>query len=379
MKLAFVTIGASDNPADWSGIPLFMSQALATGGFELHRIQKLNGPRSVQLKARSLFRAKVLRENYSTYRHPKVLQFYARQAQEQILAQKPDVIVSCSSLPLAYLETDKPIVLWTDATFHSLLNFYSAYVDMSSAALREGHEAERAALDRCALAIYSSEWAAQSAVKRYGADPEKVKVISFGANFSDGLTEDEAEAAIAKRPADECRLLFLGVDWKRKGGDTAVEVAERLNLRGVRTKLVLAGVNLPGKKTFPEYVERVGFVNKHTPEGAEKLRRLLIESHFLTLPSVADCTPIVFSEANSFAVPCISTKVGGIPSVIKDGVNGCLVGLADAAKEATEAIAKTFSDRESYRRLALSSYREYRERLNWETSAQAVGQLIHQL
>lgn len=379
MKMAFVTIGASDDVAAWSGIPMFMSQALATSGFDLYRVQKLKGPRSAGLRARSLFRAKVLGENYSTYRHRKALRFYARQAEEQIQAQKPDVVVSCSSLPLAYLETDKPIVLWTDATFDSLLNFYSEYVNMSAAGLREGHEAEKAALDRCALAIYSSEWAAQSAVERYGAAPAKVKVVPFGANFLGGLTLDEAEAAIAKRPGDECRLLFLGVDWKRKGGDAAVEVAERLTRRGFKTKLIMAGVKPPEGKTVPEYVELAGFVSKNTSEGAEKLRRLLMESHFLIIPSIADCTPIVFSEANSFAVPCISTDVGGISSVIKDGVNGYLVDLAHAAEEAAEAIAKTFSDRESYRRLALSSYREYGDRLNWETSAQAVSALIHQL
>ena len=377
--MAFVTIGASDDVAAWSGIPLFMSQALAESGLDLQRIQRLKGPKSLSLKARNLFRTKVLHENYSTYRHRRMLGFYARQAREQIKKENPDVVLSCSSLPLAYLETNKPVVLWTDATFAGLLDFYPEYVNMSATGLREGHAAERAALDRSSLAIYSSTWAAQSAIEDYGADRNKVKVVPFGANFPGGLTKKEVEAAIDKRSVDECRLLFLGVDWKRKGGDAAVEVAERLNRSGIRTKLTMAGAKPPEGKTVPEFVELAGFVSKNTPEGSEKLRRLLTESHFLIILSVADCTPIVFSEANSFAVPCVSTDVGGIPSVIKNGVNGYLVNLEHAAEEAAKAIAETFTNRESYRSLALSAYQEYGNRLNWTSSARTVNDLIHQL
>jgi glycosyltransferase involved in cell wall biosynthesis len=377
MKMSFVTIGASDAVAAWSGIPFFMSQALAESGFDLDCIQRLKGPRSISLKARNLFRARILRQNYSTYRHPDALKFYSRQVERQLEEQNPDVVFACSTLPIAYLETNKPIVLWTDATFAGLLNFYPEYVDMSAAALGEGNAAEQAALDRCTLAVYSSEWAARSAIERYHADEEKVKVVPFGANFPGGLTLEQAEKAIEKRPTDLCKLLFLGVDWKRKGADVAVEVAERLNRRGIPTKLTMAGCMPPEGKTLPKCVDLAGFVSKNTTEGSEKLRRLLMDAHFLIVLSVADCTPIVFSEANSFAVPCISTDVGGNPSVVKNGVNGWVVHLANAAEESAEAIEKIFTDRESYRRLALSSYREYGSRLNWRTSAQTISELIH--
>lgn len=377
--MAFVTIGASDDVAAWSGIPLFMSQALSESGLDLQRVQRLKGPKSLSLKARSLFRAKILQENYSAYRHRTALTFYAQQARAQIEAKKPDVVLSSSSLPLAYLETDKPVVLWTDATFASLLNFYAEYRNMSAAGLREGHAAEQAALDRCALTIYSSEWAAQSAIERYGVNRNKVKVVPFGANFHGALSREEAEAAVDKRSVNECKLLFLGVDWQRKGGDAAVEVAQLLNRRGIRTKLTMAGAMPPEGKKVPEFVELAGFVSKNTPEGSEKLRQLLQESHFLIILSVADCTPIVFSEANSFAVPCVSTDVGGISSVIRDGVNGYLVQVEQAAEEAADAIAKTLANRETYRRLALSSYEEYGSRLNWRSSARTVSELIQQL
>ena len=379
MKMSFVTIGPSDDIAAWSGIPLFMSEALSESGLELHRIQRLKGPRSILLKARTLFRTRMFGENYSPYRHSSALKFYSRQAQEQIEAQNPDVVVTCSSLPIAYLETKKPIVLWTDATFAGLLNFYADYAGMSAAALREGHVAEQAALDRCSLVVYSSEWAAGSAVDRYHADREKVKVVPFGANFPGGLTMEEAEKVVDERSTDLCKLLFIGVDWKRKGADAAIAAAEELNRRGVRTRLTVVGAMPPADMKVPEFVTLAGFVSKNTQEGSERLRRLLMESHFLVIPSIADCTPIVFSEANSFAMPCVSTDVGGISSVVKNGVNGFLVSVENAAQEAAQTIEQSFTNWASYRRLALSSYREYENRLNWRTSARVVSDLMHRL
>ena len=48
-----------------------------------------------------------------------------------------------------------------------------------------------------------------------------------------------------RRGTDICRLLFLGVDWHRKGGDIALAVAELLNQKGIRTELDIVGCNTP--------------------------------------------------------------------------------------------------------------------------------------
>src|SRR6185436_3482760 len=94
--------------------------------------------------------------------------------------------------------------------------------------LARGHAMEQRAIDRAALAIYSSDWAASSAIARYHADRNKVKVVPFGANIEESRTLEEVRAMIAARPRDVCRLLFVGVGWERKGGDIAIEVARLL-------------------------------------------------------------------------------------------------------------------------------------------------------
>ncbi len=110
----------------------------------------------------------------------------------------------------------------------------------------------------------------------------------------------------------------MGVDWHRKGGDIAYAVAKRLNQIGLPTELTVVGCQPLINEPIPKFVKSLGFIKKSAPEGKERLNRLIIESHFLILPSLADCTPMVFPEANSLGVPCLSTKVGGIPSIIQE-------------------------------------------------------------
>ena len=45
---------------------------------------------------------------------------------------------------------------------------------------------------------------------------------------------------------DVCKLLFIGSDWYRKGGDIAVEIAGSLNAMGLKTELTMLGGHMAG-------------------------------------------------------------------------------------------------------------------------------------
>jgi glycosyltransferase involved in cell wall biosynthesis len=167
----------------------------------------------------------------------------------------------------------------------------------------------------------------------------------------------------------------MAVDWIRKGGDLAVEVTRQLNLNGLPTELTVLGCQPPGGETKP-FVRWAGFVSKSTVEGRERISSLLRQSHFSLLPSIADCTPIVFNEANAWGVPCLSTRVGGIPSVIRDDINGRLFDLNAQPESYTDYIRSVMATSDRYRQLALSSLNEYKVRLNWDTSGQKLKELL---
>ena len=257
MKVAFITTHDSEDKHAWSGIVYHMLAALKAAGLEVSTIDLLDDPYGVFFKAKRLLNNVVFRKNYHRDREPITLRCYARQVEAHLNALKPDIIFSPGTIPIAYLQTKIPIIFWTDATFDGMVNFYPEFTNLCDDTLREGHRMEQAALSNCRLAIYASEWAARTAIENYEVDEKKIKVIPFGANIDRAPSANELQELLARRSAGIFKLLFVGVDWKRKGGDRAFTVASMLNERGLTTELHVVGCDPPS--SLPSFVKRHGF------------------------------------------------------------------------------------------------------------------------
>lgn len=383
MKLAYVTTyDASQMQGfnEWSGTGYYIAQALKHQSIPLDYLGPLLEPSGYQTigKAKRLYSRLVERKNYQTDAEPSRLKAYANCVGRKLdrLPSPVDIIFSATVNPIAYLECRQPIVFWADATFANIKDFYPLYSNLSASVIRDWHQMEKLALQKSKLAIYSSDWAAESAIRDYGADPAKVKVIPFGSNVDSPFTSETIEDVIAARPKDRCKLLFLGVDWLRKGGNVAYEVAKKLNQSGLPTELTIVGCPPPIDAPIPDFVKLLGFISKSTPAGQERIGQLLMESHFLILPTLADCTPIVFCEANSLGLPCLSTNVGGVPTMIRNGVNGQLFAPDSHISEYCDYITNLFGNYADYQNLARSAFSEYQFRLNWRVAGQQVKNLL---
>ena len=315
-------------------------------------------------------------KRYLTDPDPSTLKYYSNQIEKKLSRNHSDIVFGATSNLVAYLECKQPTAFWADSTFANVQNFYPVYSNLHEEVVENWHQMEALALKKCKLAIYSSDWAASSAINDYSADPRKVKVVPFGANIEKAFTLETIKDAVNLRPTSQCKLLFLGVDWVRKGGDIAYEVAKELNKSGLKTELKIIGSNPLVKEELPEFVKVIGFVSKSTNKGRALLRKLILESHFLILPTVADCTPIVFCEANSLGVPCLSTTVGGVPTMIHNDVNGQLFDKNAKVSDYCNYISNIFSNYINYKQLAISSFHEYESRLNWDQSGRKVKCLL---
>ena len=383
MKLAYVTTYDSTKLTgsdEWSGTGYYIAQALKSQSIELNYVGPLQD--STFLKARRKLKRHYYQflhqERYEKNSDRQTLKNYARQVKQK-LTDRDSVVFSATIDPIAYLECNRPITFWADATFAGIADFYPQYSNLHPDVVEDWHRMERSALERCQLAIYSSDWAAKSAIEYYQADPNKVKVVPFGANISSELNFARVKDAVEARPSNLCKLLFIGVEWLRKGGDVAYAVAKQLNKSGLKTELSVVGCQPEIGEAIPEYVKPLGFIKKSTPEGKERLNQLILESHFLILPSIADCTPMVFPEANSLGVPCLSTKVGGIPSVIHDNENGKLFSPDADVCEYCNYIKDLFSNYSLYKELAYASFNAYESRLNWRSAGKKVEQLLSEI
>lgn len=369
MNITYVTNFPSIDVKYWSGLVYFMAKNLEKRA-TVDYITDLREayPLSLRVKNKLFNRNKI----YRIDRSPEIGREYARQISNR-LKPSTDIIFSPSSTNLAYLETNKPKVFYTDATFASMINYYDYFTNLSSRYIKEGMRMEQQALDSCSLAIYSSQWAADSAIRDYQIDPEKIKVVPFGANITTKhLSLDDVKSSLKAKDGATCKILFLAVDWVRKGGDIVIDTVKRLNSElNLPTELHIVGIEDLPVDDLPPYIFNHGRISKATPEGMKKIEDLITQCHFLFIPSRADCTPIVFSEAMSYGVPCVSAATGGIPSIVND-LNGIILDSDSGAIEYAKNIYDAFIDKTRYSELALSAFYDFESRLNWDVAMDKV-------
>ena len=308
---------------------------------------------------------------------PLVQRAYARQIESALRKRPVDVIVSTSATPIAALTCRQPIVMWADAVFHSMQGYYGgAFSDLTRGALARGEAQEQKALHNCSIAAYASTWALNAAAQI--ADPSKLRLLPFGSSIPvRHSTEDIASMSRKKRASrkNACELLFVGVDWVRKGGDVAVETARLLNESGVSTVLTVVGPT--EKMALPAFVKSLGFIDKSSEEGIQRLVELFRNADFFILPTKAEAAGIVFSEASSFGLPCLTYATGGVPDYVRNGVNGFCFPPGTPASEFADHIRALLSDSAEYETLSRRAFSEYEERLSWESSVKQLIQICH--
>jgi glycosyltransferase involved in cell wall biosynthesis len=388
MRIAFATIydatTTSSGFSSYNGVGYHMGRALTRAGLDLDFLGPLKEPFAWLFYPKQMVAQRYLHKVYNRHREVLACKSYSRQISRALKGGNHDVLFSALSVgsqPVAYVRTEKPIVIWTDSTLASAVDFYPD-MDRKGAIwsnLQSGLKNEREAVKRAALVIYSSEWARREAIQQYSLDPDKVKVVAFGANAEAEPDRQAILKFIEQRPTDTCRLLFVGMDWVRKGGAVALRTAEILHQRGIKVELTLVGSQPSDGAPLPEYVKPMGLITRRTQEGAAKLDELFARSHFLILASKADASPHVLVEANSYGVPCASSDVGGIPSIIHDSRNGRVFPAGSDPVKYADWIAEVFSNPNTYRQLAIDSFDEYRARLNWTTAGVQVAGLLKDL
>jgi glycosyltransferase involved in cell wall biosynthesis len=119
------------------------------------------------------------------------------------------------------------------------------------------------------------------------------------------------------------------------------------------------------------------FLNKATPEEAQQLRQLLLTSTFLLVPSQAEAWGLVFGEASACGLPSVTRATGGIPSVVRNGINGLCLAADASAEEYAREIIELVRNPDRYRSLQRSSRNEYETRLNWDVWASRMIEIFN--
>lgn len=154
-------------------------------------------------------------------------------------------------------------------------------------------------------------------------------------------------------------ITFIGTLCERKGVYDIIQVVTD-NREAITGKLI---INLCGNGEV-EKVEKMIQVNSlgniikcKGAVNSSEISHILKDSDIYILPSYNEGLPISILEAMSYTLPVISTPVGGIPEVVKDGENGFLVQPGD--KEALyNAIMNLVEDKSLREKMGKISYQK---------------------
>lgn len=282
------------------------------------------------------------------------------------------VYAPAGSAVLAFLETNLPIIYYSDATWRVMRNYYSYYSNVIPRTAHGAEELERRALERATIVVMPSHWAASSAIDDYGADPAKVYALGLGANL---LEPPAREAVLPKRPGGTIRLLMVGVSWEIKGGEIARETLIELLRLGLDAELTVVGCAAPPGMEHPR-MRVFPYLNKYIPEERRTLERLWREADFFLLPTRFEAAGVVFAEASAHALPSIATRTGGVPSLVVDGINGYTLPHEARGDRYAQVIAELAADPERYQALCRSARMEYETRLNWDAWGRGVARAV---
>lgn len=144
-----------------------------------------------------------------------------------------------------------------------------------------------------------------------------------------------------------------------------IDAIDSLHKQNKRVRLRLIG-NGPDRKELEQKVAALGLSNNVIFEGwcnQAQILALYEHVHIFALASFAEGVPVALMEAMAMQIPCVATRITGIPELIRDGVDGLLV-APSSVEELVEAITKLMNDTELRRRLGIAGRVRVMEKYN---------------
>lgn len=183
---------------------------------------------------------------------------------------------------------------------------------------------ERRVAQKMDRVFVMGDYLAKSFEEDLGVEPHRIVNISHGANL------DEIPAPDPQKNYAAQEVLFVAVEFERKGGRVLLPAFQRVRQQIPGAVLHVIGVRGDPPADLPlENVRWHGFKRKEVPEEAAVIRDLYHRCSVFVLPSFYEPFGISVSEAMLYGIAPIITGDWGVAEKVVPGVSGLHVKAGD--------------------------------------------------
>jgi glycosyltransferase involved in cell wall biosynthesis len=358
--LAFACSWWRPKETTWSYTPMSLRQAFAEADITVHDVEA-QPPFILQAALATTLTSAGYRP-WKYARHYRTLEAYrVRSAVKRI---KPHAVLELGELTVP---TSSPTYAYQDTNFSVAVEHYErlgrdmvSTIPCALSTLRRLADEQKEALQKLDGVLALGQWYREHLIHA-GVLPAH-RVHAVGGGISPYYVN--LPPRIIRPAGERTRILFVGGEFRRKGGDFVLEAMRRLNTGGDRKlRLTIVGPPVwPLSGRPPEWVDYLGVRSR--AETAQ-----LFASHDLfVMPSRFEAYGVVFLEARAAGIPCVGRNAFAMPELIQPGIGGAVWGGDDIDDLAT-LINVTLNDDGVHERCA-SNARQFALENTWARVAQ---------
>lgn len=236
----------------------------------------------------------------------------------------------------------------------------SGYQYRSPVAIRKRAIYQNKYYQQCKGIFTMGRWLAEDMVNRCHIEPAKVHPVGGGINLDKGLIDLSGKKGN--------KILFVGRDFKRKGGYIVVEAFKELKKRRKDVELYVAG---PSVNPYQENIDGYHFMGDCDYKKTAELFNLC---DIYCMPSYFEAYGLVFVEALTFGLPVIARNAYEMPYLIQNGQTGLLL-QKDDVKDLSEMMDSLLSDAD-IKKNVVERQRDYLIDFSWDKVAERINSII---
>jgi len=258
----------------------------------------------------------------------------------------------------------KPFVISTDITptqYDDMAEHYGHSPDRFPPLQRAKHAVNARRFQQAAMIVPWSNWVRDSLIDDYGVSPERIEVLAPGVDLAKWQPEP------TRRDERRYRILFVGGDFARKGGEQLLAAFGRLDVEGAELHIVTRDDVSAGNGVF--------VYNDFSPNDPG-LMELYQSCDVFAFPTRAEAFGVAAVEACAMTLPVIGTGIGGSADIVIDGETGVRV-APDSVDELEQAL-RVLSDFDVRSRMGAVARERAERYFDAEKQARRLSQILRQ-